>query len=67
MKMETLAKFREIFVKIWAKLNENDQILQKFAEKYEEVWRKFCWNIKVWAVQKHVNLVDLVKSFRTDS
>ena len=27
---------------------------------------KIFWNIEVWAVQKHVNLVDLVKSFRTD-
>ena len=26
---------------------------------------QFCWNIEVWAVQKHVNLVDLVKSFPT--
>ena len=26
---------------------------------------KFCQNIEVWAVQKHVNLVDLVKSFPT--
>ena len=24
---------------------------------------KFFWTIQVWAVQKHVNLVDLVKSF----
>ena len=24
------------------------------------------WNIEVWAVQKHVNLVDLVKSFPTN-
>ena len=32
--------------------------------------RKFLtknfWNIEVWAVQKHVNLVDLVKSFPTN-
>ena len=26
---------------------------------------KIFWNIEVWAVQKHVNLVDLVKSFPT--
>ena len=25
---------------------------------------KICWNIEVWAVQKHVNLVDLVKSWK---
>ena len=32
------------------------------------MWRsltKFFWNIEVWAVQKHVNLVDLVESFPT--
>ena len=27
---------------------------------------KICWNIEVWAVQKHANLVDLVKSFPTN-
>ena len=27
---------------------------------------KNFWNIEVWAVQKHVNLVDLVKSFPTN-
>ena len=26
----------------------------------------FFWNIEVWAVQKHANLVDLVKSFPTN-
>ena len=33
------------------------------------MWRsltKIFWNIEVWAVQKHVNLVDLVKSFPTN-
>ena len=27
--------------------------------------RLFCWNFEIWAVQKYVNLVDLVKSFPT--
>ena len=27
---------------------------------------KIFWNIEVWAVQKHVNIVDLVKSFPTN-
>ena len=27
---------------------------------------KNFWNIEVWAVQKHVNLIDLVKSFPTN-
>ena len=25
----------------------------------------FGWNFEIWAVQKHVNLVDLIKSFPT--
>ena len=25
-----------------------------------------CWNIEVWAVQKHVNLVDLVKELSNE-
>ena len=28
---------------------------------------KICWNMELWAVQKHVNFVDLVKSFPTNS
>ena len=31
------------------------------AKRFDEI----CWNIEVWLVQKHVNLVDLVKSFPT--
>ena len=27
--------------------------------------KKHCWNIEVWAVQKHVNIVDIVKRFLT--
>ena len=27
---------------------------------------KICWNIEVLAMQKHANLVDLVKSFPTN-
>ena len=36
-----------------------------FVEKCEKNLTNFCWNIEVWAVQKHVNPVDLVKSFPT--
>ena len=36
--------------------------LKDFAEKCEKKMTNNFWNIKVWAVQKHVNLVDLVKS-----
>ena len=31
-----------------------------------KILTKNLWNIEVWAVQKHVNLVDLVKSFPTN-
>ena len=44
---------------------ENDELLQKLpnnAKKFDD----FFWNIEIWAVQKHVNLVDLVKSFPTN-
>ena len=37
----------------------------KFCKNLRKSLTKFCWNIEVWAVQKHVNLVDLVKSFPT--
>ena len=38
----------------------------KLCRKMREILTKFCWDIEVWAVQKHVNLVDLVKSFPTN-
>ena len=31
-----------------------------------KLWRLFCWNFEIWAVQKYVHLVDLVKSFPTN-
>ena len=31
-----------------------------------KLWRLFCWNFEIWAVQKYVNLVDLVKRFPTN-
>ena len=41
-----------------------------FAKIYQKMpgksLTKIFWNIEVWAVQKHVNLVDLVKSFPTN-
>ena len=39
--------------------------LQNFAKNAKKFDENF-WNIEVWAVQKHVNLVDLVKSFPTN-
>ena len=41
-------------------------IFADLAEKCENVWRLFFWNFEVWAVQKHVNLVDIGKSFPTN-
>ena len=61
--------------KIW---NDDSMIIFRKIQKEIhwnrcEKWRiwlnnskNFSWNIEVWAVQKHVNLVDLVKSFPTN-
>ena len=50
----------------------NAQHFAKFREKFNSEFYYsakfstiFCWNIENWAVQKHVILVDLVKSFPT--
>ena len=47
---------------------KNNEFLEnfKFAKKLRKSLTIFFWNIEVWAVQKHVNLVDLVKSFPTN-
>ena len=43
-----LAKFREIVIEIWAKFNENDQILQtliifiEFFSDFDENFSEFC-------------------------
>ena len=42
------------------------QLKNKFCWKMRKSLTKICWNIEVWAVQKHVNRVDLVKSFPTN-
>ena len=44
-------------LRIWNLIFE--KIIFDIAKKLDA----FCWNVEVWAVQKHVNLVDLVKSF----
>ena len=31
-----------------------------------KLWRLFCWNFEIWAVQRYVHLVDLVKRFPTN-
>jgi len=42
--------------------NEKSEIHYSFAKKMLTI---FGWNFEIWAVQKYVNLVDLVKSFPT--
>ena len=43
---------------------ENANVLAFTIENAKNI-DEICWNIEVWAVQKHANLVDLVKSFQT--
>jgi hypothetical protein len=43
---------------------ENEPL--KVCQKMRKHLTNNFWNIEVWAVQKHVNLVDLVKSFPTN-
>ena len=43
--------------------------VEQKSEYYASVKKQmddFSWNVEVWAVQKHVNLVDLAKSFPTN-
>ena len=47
-------------------LNNFDDVVWKIVKKSQKFVTKICWNIEVWAVQKHVNLADLVKSFPTN-
>ena len=42
---------------------ENANVLAFITLRTPKTLTKLCWNIEVWAVQKHANLVDLVKSF----
>ena len=59
-KMETRElNLREIRWKCW----RIAFFLWKNCRKMRRSLTQFCWYIEVWAVQNHVNLVDLVKSF----
>ena len=70
--LKTLAKFRYNFINIeytngkmcWIKtcsiIFENE-FLNHWNSRRS--WKHFCWNVKIWAVQKYVNLVYIVKSF----
>ena len=50
-----------------AKFTTNIEKIELFSMSNFENSMKICWNIEVWAVQKHANLVDLVKSFSANS
>ena len=60
------AKFRQNVVKFWTKFNDIISNMGKIRRKMRKSLTIFFWNIEVWAVQKHVNLVDLGKSFPTN-
>ena len=55
-------KISENHDEIW----KNSNFLVCLILKTPKNSMKICWNIEVWAVQKHANLVDLVKSFPTN-
>ena len=44
------------------KISQNFEwiIIQYYSES-SKLWRGFCWNFEIWAVQRIVNLVDLEK------
>ena len=50
------------------KMQHSTQKMKKIGNSFfnrEKMLTIFCWNFEIWAVQKYVNLVDLVKSFPT--
>ena len=54
---------------IWAKITEKKYKKMNFCKIFQKMRKtltKNFWNIEVWAEQKHVNRVALVKSFPTD-
>ena len=67
--LQIFVKFRKRSIKIGAKNDEFDQHVETKTFLFQTLWTRFlrvcCWNFKVWAFQKYVNLVDLVKSFPT--
>ena len=55
-----LAKFRENFIKIGEKINENYlkiAIFLKIHEKMRRSFTKFCWDFHIQLVQRNANLV----------
>ena len=65
---EIQTKFAEVAAQIVAKIAKNDDVILNFMKNSQNSWRKFAeiQCIEVWAVQKHVNLVDLATSFPTN-
>ena len=62
--LEIVSKPRQISIK----LEHNNGSIYWESEVVGKIWKNcktfgriFCWQVEVWAVQKYVNLVDLVK------
>ena len=58
-------KFRQNFIKISKKNTNFHAFFMKIwmnnystYSKMTKLWRLFCWNFEIWAVQKYENLVD---------
>ena len=43
-------------------IKEKKRIWTQF---WTQIWKIFCWNYEVWALQKYVHFVDFVQSFHT--
>ena len=67
---EFVAKSGQNFIKnSQKKLQTSMQKMEKIGNSFfirEKMLTIFGWNFEIWAVQKHVYLVDLVKSFPTN-
>ena len=72
-KFEWKSDTRHSFLEFVAKSGQNFIKRCKIRHKKWKKWKfirekmltSFGWNFEIWAVQKYVNLVDLVKSFPT--
>ena len=68
--LEFVAKSRQNFIKIHRKNAKFDAENEKVGNSFlirEKMLTIFGWNFEIWAIQKYVHLVDLVKSFPTSS
>ena len=55
------AKFRRKIAIFMSKLRKFDWIEKWNYSFLQKLWRLFCWNFEIWAVQRNDNLVDLEK------